>query len=60
MAEHHEEDPLAFAVRKVFGRLVSAGKIEALRIELVRTGVIARDGAGQSSYDPGPPRWPLH
>jgi hypothetical protein len=51
-------DPFAAAVRKVLGCYVSAGKIEALRLELIRAGIVARDG--QARYEVGPPISPLH
>jgi len=40
-----EQDRFAAAIRKVFGRSVSVRKIEALRVELIRLGVMA-SGAG--------------
>jgi hypothetical protein len=40
-----EQDGFAEAVRKVFGRSVSVGKLEALRVELIRAGIVA-GGAG--------------
>jgi hypothetical protein len=51
-------DPFAIAVRAVFGRWVSARKIETLRIELIRAGLISRDA--QAPYEVGPPISPLH
>jgi hypothetical protein len=38
MAGTDRPDPFAAAVRKAFGRWVSARKIEALRLELIRAG----------------------
>jgi len=40
-----QPDRFAAAVRAVFGRSASAKKIEALRVELIRAGIMAR-GAG--------------
>jgi len=40
-----QPDRFAAAVRAVFGRSASAQKIEALRVELIRAGIMAR-GAG--------------
>lgn len=40
-----EQHRFAAAVRAVFGRSVSVRKIEALRVELIRAGIVAR-GAG--------------
>ena len=40
-----QPDRFAVAVRKVLGRAVSEQKIEALRLELIRAGIIARDKA---------------
>ena len=40
-----EQDRFAAAILKVFGRSVSVRKIEALRVELVRLGIMA-SGAG--------------
>jgi hypothetical protein len=53
-----KQDPFAAAVRKVLGRYVSARKIEALRLELIRAGIVPRDG--QPPYAVGPPISPLH
>jgi hypothetical protein len=53
------EDRFAAAVRKVFGRYVSSAGIEALRLELIRAGLIDRDD-GQMAYEVGSPRSPLH
>jgi hypothetical protein len=53
-----QPDPFAAAVHKVFGRWVSARKIEALRLELIRAGLIDRDG--QMPDEAGPPISPLH
>jgi hypothetical protein len=52
-------DRFAAAVRGVFGRYVSTRKIEHLRLELVRAGIVARDEA-QTPYKAGPPIAPLH
>jgi hypothetical protein len=54
-----ETDSFTRAVRAVFERYVSARKIEALRHELIRAGMIARD-EGQAPYEVGPPISPLH
>jgi hypothetical protein len=54
-----DQDRFTTAVRKVLGRYVSARKIEALRLELIRAGIIARD-EGQAHYEVGPPISPLH
>src|SRR5215471_16643193 len=48
LPQHH--DRFTFAVRSVLGRYVSARKFEALRLELIRAGVIARD-EGHAPYD---------
>ena len=53
-----QPDRFTAAVRSVFGRYVSARKIEALRLELIRAGLIDRDG--QAPYEVGPPISPLH
>jgi hypothetical protein len=53
------QDPFAAAIRKVLGRYVSARKIEALRLELIRAGIVARDHE-QAPYEVGPPISPLH
>jgi hypothetical protein len=37
-----QPDRFAAAVRAVFGRSASARKIEALRVELIRAGIVAR------------------
>jgi hypothetical protein len=55
----HEPDRFPVTVRKVLGRYVSARKIEALRLELIRAGIVARD-YGQAPYEAGPPISPLH
>jgi len=47
------------AIRKVLGRYVSASKIEALRLELIRASIVVRDEV-QSPYEVGPPISPLH
>jgi hypothetical protein len=54
-----QPDRFTAAVRKVFGRLVSTRKVEALRLELIRAGIVARD-EGQTAYEVGPPIAPLH
>jgi hypothetical protein len=54
-----KSDRFSFAVRTVFGRYVQASKIEALRLELIRAGIITRD-EGQAAYEAGPPISPLH
>jgi hypothetical protein len=54
-----EQDPFAAVVRKVLGRYVSARKIEALRLELIRAGIVAPD-CEQAPYEVGPPISPLH
>jgi hypothetical protein len=54
-----EPDRFAVIVRAVFGRYVSARKIEALRLELIRAGIVPGDG-GQAPYEAGPPISPLH
>jgi hypothetical protein len=46
------------AVRAVFGRYASARTVEALRLESIRAGIIARDG--RMPYQAGPPVSPLH
>jgi hypothetical protein len=38
-----EQDRFAVAVRAVFGRWASARKIETLRLEVIRAGLIPRD-----------------
>jgi hypothetical protein len=53
-----EHDRFTAAVRKVFGRYVSTAKVESLRLELIRAGIVARDG--QTPYVVGPPIAPLH
>jgi hypothetical protein len=52
-----DQAPFSMAVRKVLGR--SAREIEALRLELIRAGIVARD-EGQAAYEIGPPIAPLH
>jgi hypothetical protein len=54
-----QPDRFTAAVRKVFGRLVSTRKVEALRLELIRAGIVARDEA-HTPYESGPPIAPLH
>jgi hypothetical protein len=54
----NEPDRFATAVRNLLGRYVSARKIEALRLELIRAGIVARDEE-QAPYDVGPPISPL-
>jgi len=53
------QDRFTSAVRKVFGQYISARKIEALRLELIRAGIVVRD-EGQAPYEVGPPITPLH
>jgi hypothetical protein len=53
------QDPFAAAVRRVLGRYVSAPKIEALRLESIGAGIVARD-CWQAPYEVGPPISPLH
>jgi hypothetical protein len=53
------QDRFTVAVRFVFGRYVSVQKIEALRLGLIRAGIVSRDG-GQAPYEAGPPISPLH
>jgi hypothetical protein len=55
----NQGDHFTVAVRKVLGRYVSARKVEAVRLELIRAGMIARD-EGQAPYEIGPPISPLH
>jgi hypothetical protein len=54
-----ECDRFTDAVRKVFGSYVSACRIEALRLELIRARSIQRD-KGRAPYEVGPPISPLH
>ena len=54
-----QEDRFTAAARKVLGRYVPARKIETLRLELIRAGLVARD-EGQASYEAGSPISPLH
>jgi len=54
-----EPDRFTAAVRNVLGNYVSGPKVEALRLELIRAGLIARD-EGQAPYEVGPPICPLH
>lgn len=54
-----EADSFARAVRTVFGRYVPVSKVEQLRLELIRAGIIAR-GERQTPYGVGPPISPLH
>ncbi len=58
MPARQKPDRFAVAVRAVFGRWVSARKIETLRIELIRAGLISRDE--QAPYEVRPPISPLH
>jgi len=53
-----KQDCFTAAVRKVFGRFASRTKVEALRLELIRAGIVARDG--QAPYVVGPPISPSH
>ena len=50
MSEH--PDRFAAAIRAVFGRSASVRKIEALRVELIRVGIVAR-GAGPRKNQKG-------
>jgi hypothetical protein len=59
MSPRQKPDRFAVAVRAVFGRWVSARKIETLRLELIRAGLIPRD-EGQAPYEAKPPISPLH
>jgi hypothetical protein len=53
-----ETDSFTRAVRAVFGQWVSIRKVEALRLELIRAGIVPRDE--QARYEVGPPISPLH
>jgi hypothetical protein len=53
-----EQDRFTNAVRRIFGRYVSTQKVEQLRLELIRAGIVARDE--QARYEAGPPISPLH
>jgi hypothetical protein len=53
-----EPDSFTRAVRTVFGRYVPVSKVEPLRLELIRVGLISRDA--QAPYEVGPPISPLH
>ena len=53
-----ETDSFTRAVRAVFGRYASARKVEALRLELIRAGIVSRDE--QMPYEAAPPISPLH
>jgi len=55
----NQQNRLAATVRKVFERWLSARKIEALGLELIRAGIVARDEE-QARYEAGPPIAPLH
>jgi hypothetical protein len=46
-----ETDQFTRAVRTVFGRYVPVSKIEALRLALIRAGLLNRDG--QMPYEAG-------
>jgi hypothetical protein len=59
VAKPRKTDPLAIVVRALFGRYVSDQKIEALRRELTRAGLIPREEE-QAPYDSGPPLSRLH
>jgi hypothetical protein len=54
----NETDGFTRAVRAVFGQWVSTRKVEALRLELIRAGIVPRDE--QARYEVGPPISPLH
>jgi hypothetical protein len=54
-----KQDSFTRALRAVFGRYVPASKVEALRLELIRAGIVARD-EGQAPYEAGAPISPLH
>jgi hypothetical protein len=41
----HETEAFARAVREVIGRYVTARKVEALRLELIRACLLHRDGS---------------
>jgi hypothetical protein len=45
-------------MRAVFGKWVSIRKVEALRLELIRAGIVPRDK--QARYEVGAPISPLH
>jgi hypothetical protein len=44
-----QPDRFAAAVRAVFGRSVSVRKIEALRAELIRAGIVVRDAGPRNN-----------
>jgi hypothetical protein len=54
----NEIDSFTRVVRAVFGKWVSMRKVEALRLELIRAGIVPRDE--QRRYEVGPPISPLH
>jgi hypothetical protein len=54
-----KDDRFTAAVRKTFRRYVSTSRVEALRLELICAGIVARD-EGQSPYEVAPPISPLH
>jgi hypothetical protein len=54
-----KDDRFTVAVRNAFGRYVSTSRVEALRLELIRAGIVPRD-EGQTPYEAGPPIFPLH
>jgi hypothetical protein len=54
----NEMDSFTRAVRAVFGKWVSIRRVEALRLELIRAGIVTRDE--QARYEVGPPISPLH
>lgn len=60
MPPRRKADNFTLAVRDVFGRWVSARKIEALRLTLIRAGIVPHDDNGQAPYEVGPPISPLH
>jgi len=52
MAMPQETGSFTRAVRAVFGQWVSIRKVEAVRLELIRAGVVPRDE--QARYEVGP------
>jgi hypothetical protein len=52
-------DPLANIVRALFGQYVSDRKIEELRRELIRRGLLWREEE-HAPYEVGPPTSPVH
>jgi hypothetical protein len=59
MSARQKPDEFTRAVRVVFGRWVSARKVEALRLELARVGIDVNNDK-QTPYEVGPPISPLH